>query len=382
MQERRLLLISSSRTHGTGFLEHCREHILRRLDGVQELLFVPYALADRDSYANLAREAFSSCGCRITAIHQVDDAHQAVQEAAAMFVGGGNSFRLLKALYDADLLSLIRQRVREGMPYLGASAGTNLACPTIRTTNDMPIVEPPSLAALNLIPFQINPHFVDADPQSTHQGESRETRIREFLEENTTPVIGLREGSCLWIDQDRCELLGSPAPYYSGRKRQPKNFQRAPCWIFPVNRYGNADMNPRCVCIVAADFNKTLVDAMIEAATKVLDERPEYAVRVVRVPGAYELPIVADTEVSRREVLGLVVLGYIERGETMHGEVMGHVVHAKLVDIQLASKKPMGLGIIGPGATMEQASARHREYAAAASRALLRVLDVLRDHRA
>jgi dipeptidase E len=113
----------------------------------------------------------------------------------------------LKTLYDLRLLEPIRRRVMEGMSY-GASAGSNLACPTIRTTNDMPIVEPPSLAAMNLVPFQINPHYLDVDPASTHMGETRETRIREFLEENTTPVIGLREGAMLRVSERRMQLRG------------------------------------------------------------------------------------------------------------------------------------------------------------------------------
>lgn len=206
---RRLLLISSSRTHGTGFLEHCGEAIGQRLSSASRVLFVPYALADRDAYASVAAEAFEKFGVAMDPIHHAQDPVAAVHQAEAIFVGGGNSFRLLKALYDYQLLDPIRQRAMNGMPYIGSSAGTNLACPTIRTSNDMPIVEPPSFRALSLIPFQINPHYIDADPESKHQGETREQRLTEYLEENEIPVIGLREGSWLTFDGDTAALGGA-----------------------------------------------------------------------------------------------------------------------------------------------------------------------------
>ena len=205
---KRLLLVSSSRTHGTGFLEHCGEAIRLRLSGISRVLFVPYALADRDGYAALAASAFEDFGFALDAIHHAHDPVEAVEHAEAIFVGGGNSFRLLKTLYDHGLVDPIRARALGGMPYIGSSAGTNMACPTIRTSNDMPIVEPPTFAALNLIPFQINPHFLDADPDSKHQGETRQQRLQEYLEENDTPVVGLREGSWLTIDGEQCVLGG------------------------------------------------------------------------------------------------------------------------------------------------------------------------------
>jgi dipeptidase E len=168
---RRLLLISSSRIHGSGYLDHAEPALRKFLQAGVRLLFFPYALHDRDAYAGLARKRFEQMGYSCESIHQASDPRRAASEAEAVFVGGGNTFRLLKTVYDLGLLDLLRRRVREGMPYIGSSAGSNLACPTIRTTNDMPIVEPPSLNALALVGFQLNPHYVDTDPHSTHMGK-------------------------------------------------------------------------------------------------------------------------------------------------------------------------------------------------------------------
>jgi dipeptidase E len=206
---RRLLLLSSSRTHGTAFLDHAAEEILRLLAGRREIWFAPFALEDMDAYAQIAREWFARLGCRLHSLHQETAPAGAIESAEALFIGGGNTFRLLSHLYRLDLLQVIRHRVAEGMAYLGASAGSNVACPTIKTTNDMPIVQPPSFEALALVDFQINPHYVDPDPSSTHMGETREQRIREFHEENDTPVIGLREGAMLRVEDRQVLLAGT-----------------------------------------------------------------------------------------------------------------------------------------------------------------------------
>jgi len=216
-----LLLISTATVFGTRYIEHAFEELTGLLGSTRRVLFVPYALKDTDSYAAKARAAFSEIGYDLDSIHELPDALSAIHQAQAVFVGGGNTFRLLKTLYDGRLLEPIRSRVLEGMPYSGASAGANLACPTVRTTNDMPIVEPPSLNALNLVPFQINPHYVDSDPSSIHMGETRETRIREFLEENSTPVIGLREGAMLRVEDRRVQLRGRAGARIFCRDRSP-----------------------------------------------------------------------------------------------------------------------------------------------------------------
>ncbi len=207
----RLLLISTSTVHGTGYLDHAEGEIRDHLRGHRSILFVPYALADRDGYTAKAGERFAALGIELSSIHQAKSPAEAVEKTEAVFIGGGNTFRLLKALYDLRLIEPIRRRVLSGMPYMGASAGSNVACPTIRTTNDMPIVEPPSLDALNLFPYQINPHYIDPDPNSTHMGETREQRLEQYLEENDRPVIGLREGSMLRVRDGEIRLVGKPA---------------------------------------------------------------------------------------------------------------------------------------------------------------------------
>lgn len=222
---RRLLLLSTSTVFGSGYLEYATADVRGFLQGTRRILFVPFALHDRDAYAAKVRGRFATLGYELDALHDAADMRGAVQGAEAIFIGGGNTFRLLKALYDFDLIEVIRARVGEGMPYMGSSAGSNVAAPTVRTTNDMPIVEPPSFNALGLVPFQINPHYLDPEPGSTHMGETREERIVQFLEENDTPVIGLREGAMLRIENGGCELKGSKGARLFRRAAQPEELQ-------------------------------------------------------------------------------------------------------------------------------------------------------------
>lgn len=196
----KLLLISNSTNHGEGYLDHCLAEIDAFLGPVRRLAFVPFALFDRDGYGAKARARLAAIGVEVETLTADAAGLDLARRAEAVFVGGGNTFRLLKTLQDSGLLAVLAERARGGMPYLGSSAGSNLAAPTIRTTNDMPIVEPASFAALDLVPFQLNPHYVDPDPGSTHMGETREHRLREFHEENDTPVVGLREGTWLRVE--------------------------------------------------------------------------------------------------------------------------------------------------------------------------------------
>jgi dipeptidase E len=204
-----LLLLSNSRAPGMAFLEHATDAIRPALGDRTRVLFVPFASDDPGAYTELMRKALAGLGLRVDGLHEAGDAARAVGEAEAFFVGGGNSFRLLRVLNRLHIVDAIRLAVRRGVPYLGASAGSNVACPSIRTTNDMPIVEVPSLSALGLIPFQLNPHYLDPDPGSTHQGETRQQRIEEFLEENDVPVLGLREGAWLRVSGSRAVLSGA-----------------------------------------------------------------------------------------------------------------------------------------------------------------------------
>lgn len=203
-----LLLISSSRVYGTGYLDHAANAIDELLGPIDRVLFLPFALGDRDGYAATARARFAAMGREVDSAHDAKDPIRAVEDAAAFFVGGGNTFRLLKCLYDLHLLGPIRRRVRSGTPYIGSSAGSNVACPTIMTTKDMPIVQPPAFEALELVSFQISPHYLDPDPASTHMGETQEERILQYLEENDRTVIGLREGAMLRVRDDDVRLLG------------------------------------------------------------------------------------------------------------------------------------------------------------------------------
>jgi dipeptidase E len=205
---RRLVLISTSTVFGTRYLEHAFGELRKLLGGASRVLFIPHALKDRDGYVAKAREAFAEMGMALDSLHETADPARAVDEAEAVFCGGGNTFRLLASLHALDVVERIRRRAFAGMPYAGASAGSNLACPTIKTTNDMPIVQPSSFDALGLVPFQINPHYLDPVPGATEMSETRETRIREFHEENAMPVVGLREGAILRVEGDSVLLVG------------------------------------------------------------------------------------------------------------------------------------------------------------------------------
>ena len=206
---KQLLLISNSTLHGSGYLDHAEKEIRDFIGGRTSALFVPYAVQDRRAYSTKAEERLREMGLSVTSIHDVSNMPRAVGEAEVIFVGGGNTFRLLKGLHDHDLLDPIRQRVAAGVPYIGSSAGSIVACPTLKTTKDMPVVQPPSFEALGLVSFQISPHYLDPDPATTHMGETQEERIMQFLEENEAPVVGLREGSILLAREGAVVLKGT-----------------------------------------------------------------------------------------------------------------------------------------------------------------------------
>jgi len=204
----KVLLISNSTAYRRGYLDHVESEIKSFLGSAQHVLFFPFALHDLDAYTATVTTRFSAMGYSIESAHETAVPRKAVEQADAIFIGGGNTFRLLKALQDLDLIDAIRHKVSSGAPYIGSSAGSNVAGPTIKTTKDMPIVQPRSFDSLGLVPFQISPHYLDPDPNSTHMGETQEERILQFLEENDTPVVGIREGAWVLCNNGTVTLKG------------------------------------------------------------------------------------------------------------------------------------------------------------------------------
>jgi len=219
--EIRLLLISNSTLHGSGYLDHAEAEIRGFLSGVSRVLFFPYALYDRTAYAGKTRGRFEAMGLALDSAAEAADPCDAVSLAEAFFAGGGNTFRLLDALYAEGLIDAIRARVESGVPYVGSSAGSIVAGPSLKTTKDMPIVEPPSFESLGLTRFQISPHYLDPDPSSTHMGETQEERIMQFHEENEPPVVGLREGAMLRVEAGSVVLKGVSGARIFRRGREP-----------------------------------------------------------------------------------------------------------------------------------------------------------------
>ncbi|PLX00375.1 MAG: dipeptidase PepE [Marinilabiliales bacterium] len=208
----RLLLISNSTMAGEPYLDYPKYKIQEFLGkDIKKTLFIPFAGVgfSFDEYAQKVQERFTEIGYTVDPIHKYNNMLEAVEKAEAIVVGGGNTFNLLKLIQDNKLIEAIRKKVLEGTPYVGWSAGSNMACPTIKTTNDMPIIEPQSFNALNLIKFQINPHYLDTNPDG-HAGETREQRLNEFLEVNQDIyVVGLREGCMIKIEGSSIILDGS-----------------------------------------------------------------------------------------------------------------------------------------------------------------------------
>ncbi len=207
----KLLLISNSTNAGEAYLNYPKYHI-RDFLGHKSLkcVFIPYAgvTISFDEYEARVRERFAEVGHHILSIHHAVDPVKAIMDAEAIVVGGGNTFQLIKMIQEHGLIDPVREKAFSGTPYVGWSAGSNVACPSIRTTNDMPIVEPRGFHAFNLVPFQINPHFTDLNPPG-HAGETREDRIMEYLEANRKEtVLGLREGCMLRVEHDQMTLIG------------------------------------------------------------------------------------------------------------------------------------------------------------------------------
>lgn len=233
---KKLLLISNSTMAGEAYLAWPQKYIKDFLDAenISKVTFVPYAgvglseVSLEESYnvyTERVREVFSKLGFEIESVHQTDDPVTMVMEAEAIAVGGGNTFHLVSEMQKTGIMDAIETRAMGGMPYMGWSAGSNVACPSLMTTNDMPIVEPPSFNCMGLIPFQINPHYLDANPEG-HGGETRQQRIEEFLIINREmTVLGLREASMLYVDGDSMKLLGSRDARVFNFGKEPEEFK-------------------------------------------------------------------------------------------------------------------------------------------------------------
>jgi len=206
-----MIIASTSTVYGSGYLEYLLPELKVFFKDISTILFIPYARPSGlsyDAYTVNAKKAFSKININVIGIHEFENPKQAVDSAEGIFVGGGNTFVLVNELYKQDLLTTIRSSVNKGTPYLGTSAGSNICGLTMQTTNDMPIVYPPSFITLGLIPFNLNPHYLDPDLTSKHKGETRETRIKEFHAFNNIPVLGLREGSWLLVKNNSIILKG------------------------------------------------------------------------------------------------------------------------------------------------------------------------------
>ena len=213
---RKMIVASTSTVFGGEYLDYLLDEIKALFSDTEEVIFIPYARPggiSHDAYTKLATVAFDKIGKKLIGLHTFEDPVNALNSAKGVFTGGGNTFVLVNALYKLKLMQPLREAIFKGLPYLGSSAGSNICGVSMQTTNDMPIIYPPSFKTLGAIPFNLNPHYLDPQPGSKHMGETRETRINEFHSQNTIPVVGLREGSWLEVNGDQIKLKGE----YSAR---------------------------------------------------------------------------------------------------------------------------------------------------------------------
>jgi dipeptidase E len=209
---KKLIIASTSTVHGGKYLDYLLPTLVQHFEACNEILFIPYARPggiSHEDYTDKVREVFSTIDKSVKGLHEFQNPAEAIRKAQGIFTGGGNTFLLVKQLYNNEVMTVLAEVLNHGTPYLGTSAGSNITGISMQTTNDMPIVYPPSFATLGVIPFNLNPHYLDPDANSTHMGETRETRIKEFHAFNTTPVLGLREGSWLEVKAD-CIVLKGP----------------------------------------------------------------------------------------------------------------------------------------------------------------------------
>ena len=221
---KRALLASTSTLHGQNYLGYILPEISGLFQKCKEIIFIPYARPggiSHENYTESVKKTFKNMSFKVRGLHEFKDPKKALGETEGIFTGGGNTFLLVEKLYRNDLMELLREQILDGIPYLGTSAGTNICGLTMQTTNDMPIIYPPSFKTLGIVPFNLNPHYLDPDKNSTHKGETRETRIAEFHAINTQPVVGLREGSWLEIKDGEIMLRGSLSARIFRASREP-----------------------------------------------------------------------------------------------------------------------------------------------------------------
>lgn len=221
---KKLIIASTSTIHGSGYLAYLLPTLQDFFAKATTILFIPYARASGktyDEYTAVASNAFAQIGKKVKGIHEFKNANEAIEQAEAIFVGGGNTFELVNQLYQQNIIVNLQQAIKNGTPYLGTSAGSNICGPNMMNTNDMPIVYPPSFNTLGFIPFNINPHYLDPDTNSTHMGETRETRIKEYHVFNNIPVLGLREGSWLTVNGDEITLKGKLSARWFQQSKEP-----------------------------------------------------------------------------------------------------------------------------------------------------------------
>ena len=202
------IIASSSSIHGATYLAYLEQDLTLLFEGISELVFIPFARPNgisHDEYSQKVGSFFNQLGIKVKGLHEFENPMEGITNAKAIFTGGGNTFLLVQQLHELELMLPLKQKLLEGTPYLGTSAGSNICGVNMQTTNDMPIVMPPSFATLGILPFNINAHYLDPNPNSTHKGETRETRIFEFHTQQSTPVVGLREGS--WIEAKNNQFI-------------------------------------------------------------------------------------------------------------------------------------------------------------------------------
>lgn len=219
-----VLLASTSTLFGGSYLEYIKEEIQSLYSGIEEVVFVPFARPggiSHEEYTQVARNFFSQINIKVMGLHEFENKIEAVNNAQAFFTGGGNTFLLVKTLHEEGLMQVLAENVKAGKPYLGSSAGSNIAGLNMKTTNDMPIVYPPSFDCMGLVPFNLNPHYLDPNPGLKHNGETRETRIKEFLTQNNVKVVGLREGNWIRRIADRITTEGKELTRIFEKGKEP-----------------------------------------------------------------------------------------------------------------------------------------------------------------